>query len=869
MSAAVHEPGDARPVPTPPEIARWLAVLTEAEQLVELRAPRARPDGNTASHFYASDRLEDLATRALAYSGTVPGVYFTLNPIRPDHPRNRAARDGDVVARRRLLVDCDAVRPGDSSATDPERAAALDVARAIRARLRVLDWPEPAFCDSGNGFHLVYGLDLPNDDASKVLVRACLEALNYQFGTAAVKVDTSVFNASRITKVYGTIAAKGKPTPERPHRHSRLIEAPTCLEYVDPAALQALAADAPPKTIPIHGPAPASRPRREVPADEWSAEDRARAFVLSPKCPDSIAGQRGHDRLYHVACILVDDFGLDFRRAWPILAEWNESKAHPPESDKQLEHKLNDAIKANPSPSLRALNASRPYLGRMSRGFDGSDGSDGRPVGKGPREWRAPRLRESTPAVPFPLEVLPYSLADLCRAAAAAIQCPADYLGAAAVALAGGVLGMTVNLTVKAHYHEASNLYLAAVGDPGTKKSPAIKLLALPLFEIDRLARITFGAARADHLTAVRDHEVARKKGQDPAPPVPPVAVQLTMDDITREAVALVHAENPRGLVLIQDELTAWVASLDAYRQGKGSDKQFWMKVNNGGLVKVNRKGGDREPIIIPQPCITVLGALTPAMLPAIRSQSNDGWIDRILFAYPDPIDVDDWAEAEVPDGLLSDWGRAVRRLWSRRMMTDEAGRLRPFYVRMTPQAKEQWKLWINAHRHERQHPDFAAACKGPWSKLEGYAARLILILSQLRQAYEPAKDEHDTIPAPHDVDALEVIDGCRLADYFKAHFKRARVELVRDGGDVPDDADAMIRWFRHSGRESFSERDARKNFHGRFGRDVLALEDALKWLVRHDIIRPVESPAAPVGRPHSATYEINPLIHDVSTQPE
>ena len=32
------------------------------------------------------------------------------------------------------------------------------------------------------------------------------------------------FNPARIWKLYGTLAAKGDPTPERPHRLSRLVE---------------------------------------------------------------------------------------------------------------------------------------------------------------------------------------------------------------------------------------------------------------------------------------------------------------------------------------------------------------------------------------------------------------------------------------------------------------------------------------------------------------------------------------------------------------------------------------------------------------------------------------------------------------------
>ena len=50
------------------------------------------------------------------------------------------------------------------------------------------------------------------------------------FSDDCVEIDTSVFNASRITKLYGTITRKGADTEERPHRQSRILDIP---DYFD------------------------------------------------------------------------------------------------------------------------------------------------------------------------------------------------------------------------------------------------------------------------------------------------------------------------------------------------------------------------------------------------------------------------------------------------------------------------------------------------------------------------------------------------------------------------------------------------------------------------------------------------------------
>src|SRR5215472_2330409 len=89
------------------------------------------------------------------------------------------------------------------------------------------------------------GIDLPNDDRARDLVRACLAVLARQFSTPAVTIDTSVYNAARIIKLYGTIARKGDATADRPHRRAELEERPSILHIVTEQQLQRLAAARP------------------------------------------------------------------------------------------------------------------------------------------------------------------------------------------------------------------------------------------------------------------------------------------------------------------------------------------------------------------------------------------------------------------------------------------------------------------------------------------------------------------------------------------------------------------------------------------------------------------------------------------------
>jgi hypothetical protein len=105
----------------------------------------------------------------------MPNVYYTLNPVNPallaranNRIKTRAENltndaPDNIISRKWLLIDCDPVRPANISSTDEEKGAAKQLASEVRSHLRSVGWPEPVVCDSGNGYHLLYKVDLPND----------------------------------------------------------------------------------------------------------------------------------------------------------------------------------------------------------------------------------------------------------------------------------------------------------------------------------------------------------------------------------------------------------------------------------------------------------------------------------------------------------------------------------------------------------------------------------------------------------------------------------------------------------------------------------------------------------------------------------
>ena len=250
-------PGPAPQVQENNAIAKAVSVLFEPGDVVELRIIKKK--GYIGSGYY--DDHDQLVKQAgvLERRKDLPGIYVTLNQINPALLSRRSNRmlmemskkdnttsDADITRRRWLPIDLDPVRPSGISSSEEEHQ------RAFCRGLEIVNWlsekgfPEPIIADSGNGSHLLYRIDLPNDPESTVLVKQVLQVLDGIFSDEAVMVDTANFNAGRIWKLYGTTARKGDDTSQRPHRISGLLNTPTLCEVVSTEKLVEIA-DALPK----------------------------------------------------------------------------------------------------------------------------------------------------------------------------------------------------------------------------------------------------------------------------------------------------------------------------------------------------------------------------------------------------------------------------------------------------------------------------------------------------------------------------------------------------------------------------------------------------------------------------------------------
>jgi hypothetical protein len=175
--------------------------------------------------------------------------YFVLNPVGGDLGLRKLSQGGlctqetQIPHRRRFLLDFDPKREG-KIATDTQWQAARQQAKAAKDWLESLGWTGIVLASSGNGCHLLVPCDLPNDVASKELVRKTQRVIAEKFSNAQVECECFA-DANRLVRAYGTVNMKGSEGDGLKHRPSEILELGITGECIPQEIMRGLIAENP------------------------------------------------------------------------------------------------------------------------------------------------------------------------------------------------------------------------------------------------------------------------------------------------------------------------------------------------------------------------------------------------------------------------------------------------------------------------------------------------------------------------------------------------------------------------------------------------------------------------------------------------
>ena len=165
----------------------------------------------------------------------------------------------------------------------------------------------------------------------------------------------------------------------------------------------------------------------------------------------------------------------------------------------------------------------------------------------------------------------------------------------------------------------------------------------------------------------------------------------MTINDATVEKLGELLKENPRGLLLVRDELSGFIARME--REEFQGERAFYLEAFNGdGRFDYDRIG--RGAVHIENCTLSLIGGIQPSKIaPVVRGAMtgtmNDGLIQRLqLTVWPD--DVPNWKPVDRhPDG-------AARKAFERVFQALHAvGGVHPIVYRFSPDAQDMFRDWM------------------------------------------------------------------------------------------------------------------------------------------------------------------------------
>jgi hypothetical protein len=384
------------------------------------------------------------------------------------------------------------------------------------------------------------------------------------------------------------------------------------------------------------------------------------------------------------------------------------------------------------------------------------------------------RVGRAEPFRPFPTDLLPYPMAKFIHEAAAAIGCDESFIALPLLVGLATAIGTTRRVRIKWDWGEYPIIWAVLVASSGQRKTPAFYAALQPLHDIQRGLIERHRAEMEEYKRQHVEYKAAlaeykqRGEGEPPEEPQKPGLKRVIVNDTTIEALAMLLEENPRGLGVHRDELSGWLASHNQYKAGRGADASQWLELHRGGLLIVDRKTSERRMIYVPRAAASICGTIQPGVIGRGygREQFENGMVARTLFAMP-PARQRAWTDRSVEPHTLQRVADVYRAL----LELDFDAADNPIDVPLSEEARGDFARFVDEHGAEQARLG-DEGLEAAWSKLEGYAARLALIVHLVRRALDD--DSADL----HAVDRESVRVGVALARWFGHEARRVYADM-------------------------------------------------------------------------------------------
>jgi len=357
---------------------------------------------------------------------------------------------------------------------------------------------------------------------------------------------------------------------------------------------------------------------------------------------------------------------------------------------------------------------------------------------------------------PFPVEVFPKALQEVAFEANNKYQFSLDYLGSGMLSAASVAIGTSYKVNVKYGWDEKVNLFTVIVGRPGDSKSHALNFCFKPIHIRESIFFKEYENQLALYEKSILDNSESKERTKIP------ILKKYLISDFTPEALIIAHKNNLRGLCIYVDELNGWLKNFNRYNSS--GEAETYLSLWSGTTISSDRASS--KSIRVDDPFIGVIGSSQIAVLKefAKDGRNTNGFMDRLLFVYPEEQKTLKWNIDRVDEILLQNYFAIISNLID--LDFDENNNSNILPIEKT--AKEYLFNWQN-NRPEEYFFEYERSIE---IKLQQYVIRFALILQLI----------HSTVnnQPKNEVELFAIKGGIKLFKYFYHTAIRVRNEVVK-----------------------------------------------------------------------------------------
>ena len=334
---------------------------------------------------------------------------------------------------------------------------------------------------------------------------------------------------------------------------------------------------------------------------------------------------------------------------------------------------------------------------------------------------------KTTETPSFPLEIFPKAIRDIIEALEEYENYNVDFTSASFLTVFAAAMGNTWSVRFMTGWVSRPIIYMVLVGSPSCGKTPPLQQAVAPLLKLDGEYDMIYCKEMETYRRWERMSAKQREKHSLPEEMKMPQRKCHVVVDSTVEALIGALRDNPRGVLIYKDEIDSLLSNFNRYN---GSDEGYFLSLFSGTPFKYSRKSNN-EHIFLANPYCSIIGTTQPGRLGEQfgGKRMMNGFSSRFLKVYPEIDKMPSWNDTAMPDGVLEEWERIIRKVVTATPSTDQEGKATSIELLFSQESKLriiQWKDEVNNKVYAETDSDAVRALCG---KLETYLVRFCLVI--------------------------------------------------------------------------------------------------------------------------------------------